>query len=147
MEKFSKLSESTVNSDVSIIKEILIPMEDHGYDIKIIHSRYYRTDFIDAHRNFGILSGDNPENLNSYAVVISRKRKGVIRNSQHGIGLYSIQNEMPVIDISPQEMMDVMGDFLSSVNRIKDEFDCDWSICGPDQFIIIVLKNEENKKI
>lgn len=136
MRKFRSLVESS--DIIEKLRDYLITLEDWDYEIKFIKSRYYRTQK-DVFGNLGILAGDNEENLNSYAIVISRKRSGVIRNSQHGIGLYSIQNEIPVIDLTPQEMSNVMSEFLGAVNRIKQEFDCEWSICGPDQFIIIVL--------
>ena len=136
MKKFKSILES--NDKIEYIKDILSPLQDWDFSVKIIKSRYFRIKK-DNHNNLGILSGDNDNYLNSYAIVISRKRLGVIRNNQHGIGLYSIQNEMPLIDLSPQEMANVMSEFFGAVNRIKLEFDCEWSICGPDQFIIIAI--------
>lgn len=136
MKKFKSILES--NDKIEFIRDVLSPLRDWDFDIKMIKSRYFRIKK-DSHNNLGILTGDNDNYLNSYAIVISRKRSGVIRNNQHGIGLYSIQNEMPLIDLSPQEMSNVMSEFFGAVNRIKLEFDCEWSICGPDQFIIIAI--------
>jgi len=137
MRKFRSILES--NEMVGLIKDYLLPLQDWDYDIKIVKSVYYRVQK-DRHNNLGILSGDNEDRLNSYAVTITRKRSGVIRNNQHGMGLYSMQNEIPLIDLTPQEMSNVISEFLGIVNQIKQEFDCEWSICSSDQFIIIVIE-------
>jgi hypothetical protein len=141
MRKFRSILES--NEMVGLIKDYLLPLQDWDYDIKIVKSVYYRVQK-DRHNNLGILSGvelkRERDELNSYAVSITRKRSGVIRNNQHGMGLYSMQNEIPLIDLTPQEMSNVISEFLGIVNQIKQEFDCEWSICSSDQFVIIVIE-------
>ena len=137
MRKFKSILES--NEVMSLIKDYLLPLQDWDYDIKIIKSVYYRVQK-DFRNSLGILSGDNEDRSNSYAVTITRKRSGVIRNNQHSMGLYSVQNEIPLIDLTPQEMSNIISEFLGIVNQIKQEFDCEWSICSSDQFVIIVIE-------
>ena len=71
MKKFKSILES--NDKIEFIKDVLSPLQDWDFDIKMIKSRYFRIKK-DTHNNLGILSGDSDNYLNSYAIVISRKR-------------------------------------------------------------------------
>lgn len=140
MRKFKKILES--KDQIDEIREHLYPIEDFGYEVIVVASKL----MIDQSDN-KILSMEFREDyLNSYVFVISKPRFGVIVNNEH-LGLYSNLGQstgsakvIPIIDLSPTELNEVIGLFLSAVNRLKENYNIQWSICSLDQFLIIVDK-------